>query len=81
MPVVFDKCHCLTVIQHHLTAAILLRRVIIQTGESLLKCPTDVLDACKADLLLALQQENSPFVRRKLCDAVAELARYCVGEQ
>ena len=66
--------------QHHLTAAILLRRTIIQTGESILKCPPDVLEACKADLLLAVQQEGSAFVRRKLCDAVAELARYCVGE-
>ena len=66
--------------QHHLTSAILLRRVIIQTGESILKCSPEVLEACKADLLVALQQESSAFVRRKLCDAVAELARYCIGE-
>ena len=57
-----------------------MRRVIIQTGESILKCSPNVLELCKADLLQALQQENSAFVRRKLCDAVAELARYCVGE-
>jgi len=66
--------------QHHLTAAILLRRSFIQTGESLLKCSPDVLESLKTGLLTALQQEPSAFVRRKMCDAIAELARYCIGE-
>ncbi|XP_065887453.1 importin-5-like isoform X2 [Dysidea avara] len=66
--------------QHHLTAAILLRRSFIQTGESLLKCSPEILESCKTGLLTALQQESSAFVRRKLCDAIAELARYCIDE-
>jgi len=66
--------------QHHLTAAILLRRSFIQTGESLLKCSPDVLESLKTGLLTALQQEQTAFVRRKLCDTIAELARYCIGE-
>ena len=73
--------NCTTVhFQHHLTAAILLRRSFIQTGESLLKCSPEILESCKTGLLTALQQESSAFVRRKLCDAIAELARYCIGE-
>ena len=72
---------CYLYFQHHLTAAILLRRAFIQTAESLLlKCSPDVLESCKAGLLTALQQEGSSFVRRKLCDTIAELARYCIGE-
>lgn len=58
----------------------MLRRTIIQAGEAIRQLPVDVLEACKADTLMAIQQEGSAFVRRKLCDAVAELARYCIGE-
>ena len=70
----------LYVLQHRLTAAIMLRRLFIQMGESLLKCSHDVLESCKADLLTALQQETSEFVRKELCDDVAKLARICAGE-
>ena len=58
----------------------MLQRLFIQMGESLLKCSHDVLESCKADLLTALQQETSEFVRKELCDDVAKLARICAGE-
>ena len=67
-------------LQHRMAAAVMLRRLFIEMGESLLKCSPDVLESCKADLLTALQKETSDFVRRELCDDVGKLARICSGE-
>ncbi len=39
-----------------------------------------VLGASKAELLLAMQSETSGHVRRKICDAIAEMARSYLGE-
>lgn len=62
-------------------AAILLRRIFLQLeykdiAEDL---PPDVLAASKAELFLALQSENSALVRKKICDAVAEMGRSFLG--
>jgi len=55
--------------------------MFIEMGESLLNSSCDVLESCKADLLTALRQEGSDFVRKELCDVVAKLARICTGER
>ena len=62
-------------------AAVLLRRIFLQLeykdiAEDL---EVNVLRASKAELLLALQSETSPHIRRKICDAVAEIARSYLG--
>lgn len=37
------------------------------------------MEACRQELLLAIQTEATPSIRRKICDAVAELARASIG--
>ncbi len=62
-------------------AAVLLRRIFLQLeykdiAEDL---EESVLRASKAELLLALQSETPAHIRRKMCDAVAEIARSYLG--
>ena len=61
--------------------AVLLRRVFLQLEYKDLveELPAEVLASCQAQLLTAVQVEPHPPVRRKICDAVAELARSCLG--
>lgn len=41
--------------------------------------PSDVLANCQVELLMAVQMESNASIRRKICDAVAELARSSLG--
>ncbi|XP_065887450.1 importin-5-like isoform X2 [Dysidea avara] len=66
-----------TVVQHRLTAAILLRRLFIKMGESQCQCSHVVLESFKTYMLTALQQETSESMRKELCDDVAKLAQIC----
>ena len=63
-------------------AAVLLRRVFLQVEYKELEKEVDagVLQGCRGELLLALQSEASGSIRRKVCDAIAELARSSIGE-
>ena len=63
-------------------AAVLLRRVFLQMEHADLSEQIDsgVLQSCRAQLLVAVQSEPSPPIRRKICDAIAELARSSIGE-
>lgn len=63
-------------------AAVLLRRVFLQVEHKDLESEVEVgvLQGCRAELLLALQSETVAPVRRKICDAIAELARSSLGE-
>ena len=45
----------------------------------ILKLPDDILDPCRSELLVAVQQEPNATVRRKIAEAVAEMARACIG--
>ena len=57
----------------------LLRRLFLQSADELVRVDVSILQACRSELLLAIQTEESPPVRRKICDAVAELARASIG--
>ena len=60
----------------------MLRRVFLQLEykELLNEIDTDVLKGCQAELLVAIQTETNSLIQRKICDAVAELARSCIGK-
>ena len=62
-------------------AAIMLRRVFLQLEykELLSEIDAGTLKGCQAELLVAVQTEPNPLIQRKICDAVAELARSCIG--
>ena len=62
---------------------VLLRRVFLQLEykDLLEDVPSNVITKCQEQLLVAVQTEENPSVRRKICDAVAELARTCLGER
>ena len=62
-------------------APVLLRRVFLQMEHTDLSEQIDsaVLQSCRAQLLVAVQSEPSPPIRRKICDAIAELARSSIG--
>ena len=62
-------------------AAVLLRRIFLQLEYKDIAEDLEggVLGASKAELLLAMQSENSGHVRRKICDAIAEMARSYLG--
>ena len=63
-------------------AAVLLRRIFLQLEykDIVEDIESGVLGASKAELLLAMQSETSGHVRRKICDAIAEMARSYLGE-
>ena len=62
-------------------AAVLLRRVFLQLDYNDLKKDIDdgVLRQCRAEFLQAISSEPLPPVRRKIGDAVAEMARSSIG--
>ena len=62
-------------------AAVLLRRIFLhlEYKDVVEDIAADVLQASKAELLLSLQTESSAYIRRKICDAIAEMARSYLG--
>ena len=62
-------------------AAVLLRRVFLQMEYKDLveDLSAEMLRSCQAELLGAIQVETTGNIRRKICDAVAELARSSIG--
>lgn len=63
-------------------AAVLLRRVFLQLEYKDLveELPAQVISNCQAEMLVAVQMETNAAIRRKICDAVAELARSSLGK-
>ena len=64
-------------------AAVLLRRVFLQLdyGDLHKEVDTGVLRQCQTELLQGLSSEPLPPIRRKIGDAVAEMARSSIGIQ
>ena len=64
-------------------AAVMLRRVFLQLEykDMLKEIDAGMLKGCQAELLIAIQTETRPHIQRKICDAVAELARSCIGKK
>ncbi len=62
-------------------AAVLLRRVFLQLElkDLVEDLAPEVLSSCQAELLVAVQVERNGSIRRKICEAVAELARSSLG--
>ena len=62
-------------------AAVLLRRVFLQLEykDMVSQIDTGTIKGCQAELLIAIQTETNSLIQRKICDAVAELARSCIG--
>ena len=62
-------------------ASVLLRRVFLQLEYKELQegIEDGVLRGCRAELLLAISAEPMPAIRRKIGDAVAEMARSSIG--
>ena len=62
-------------------AAVLLRRIFLQLEYKDLEqeVDNDVLRGCRVELLLAIQAEEHNSIRKKICDAAAELARSSIG--
>ncbi|KAI6650329.1 Importin-5-like [Oopsacas minuta] len=61
-------------------SCVLLRQLIVSQGDKLAQEQPESLEPCKLQLLQILQSESVPVVRRKVCDAVAELARLFIDE-
>ena len=63
-------------------AAVLLRRVFLQLEykDMVNEIDAGMLKGCQAELLVAIQTETNSLIQRKICDAVAELARSCIGK-
>ena len=61
-------------------SCVLLRQLIISQGDQLAQEQPEALLPCKVQLLQMLQSEREPIVRRKVCDAVAELARLYIDD-
>ncbi|XP_077987293.1 importin-5-like [Glandiceps talaboti] len=65
-----------TLVEVRQMAAVLIRRLVgASFDEFFPTMPPESQNACKQELLTGIQQEQVPIVRRKICDAVAELAR------
>eukprot|EP00058_Branchiostoma_floridae_P007832 XP_002593320.1 hypothetical protein BRAFLDRAFT_119588 [Branchiostoma floridae] len=61
--------------------AVLLRRLLTMSFEEAWPTfPPELQAAIKTQLLAGIQQETTPNVRRKICDATAELARNLMGD-
>ncbi|XP_049976984.1 importin-5-like isoform X2 [Alexandromys fortis] len=62
-------------------AAVLLRRLLSSAFDEVYPTlPPDVQTAIKSELLMIIQMETQPSVRKKVCDVVAELARRLIDE-
>jgi hypothetical protein len=61
--------------------AVLVRRLCVQSGpEVILKLPEDILKPCQSELLMAVQSEPNATLRRKISEAIAEMARACIDD-
>ena len=61
-------------------AAVLLRRLFTSTFEEFWpEVAPDLQQQVKDEMLRAVQQEENALVRKKICDATAELARNMLG--
>ncbi|RDD39148.1 Importin-5 [Trichoplax sp. H2] len=67
-------------IENRQLAAVLFRKVLNDKNDEYRKLDESSQQYCKTELLTALQSEESDLVRRKVCDAVAELARLYVDD-
>ena len=61
-------------------AAVLLRRIFIKSSNELAQVNPADMSLFRDELLDAIRSEDNDSVRRKICDAVAELARDSIGE-
>eukprot|EP00062_Callorhinchus_milii_P020343 gi/632975888/ref/XP_007904480.1/ PREDICTED: importin-5 [Callorhinchus milii] len=62
-------------------AAVLMRRMLSASFEEVYpNLPTDAQNAIKTELLLGIQTEGSPNIRRKTCDIAAELSRNLIDD-
>ena len=68
------------ILQNRQLAAILFRKLLNDNNEEYRKLDESSQQYCKTELLTSLQNEESEVVRKKVCDAVAELARLYVGQ-
>ena len=57
----------------------LLRRVLLQNVEDLAQVDSAIIETCRLEMLEAIQVEENISLRRKICDAIAELARASIG--
>lgn len=61
-------------------AAVLLRRLLSSSFEEIYPGLTVSLQAAiKTELVTIIQMENTPNIRKKVCDVAAELSRNLVG--
>uniref|UniRef100_H3B692 Importin-5 n=1 Tax=Latimeria chalumnae TaxID=7897 RepID=H3B692_LATCH len=62
-------------------AAVLLRRLLSSTFDEIYPAlPPDAQNAIKSEILLSIQMETSPNMRKKICDIAAELARNLIDD-
>lgn len=62
-------------------AAVLLRRLLSSSFEEIYPGLAETMQmAIKTELLLSIQQETSPNIRKKVCDIAAELSRNLIGK-
>lgn len=63
-------------------AAVLLRRLLSSSFEEIYPGLAETMQmAIKTELLLSIQQETSPNIRKKVCDIAAELSRNLIGNR
>lgn len=61
-------------------ACILLRRMFSATFEEIWpQLPADMQNGLKQELMLSVREETVQTIRKKTCDAIAELARNLLG--
>ncbi|XP_048745456.2 importin-5-like [Ostrea edulis] len=62
--------------------AVLLRRLFANNFEEFWpQVPVDIQNAVKEQILIIIQEEGTPPVRKKICDAAAELARNLIDDE
>ncbi|XP_048834790.1 importin-5 [Brienomyrus brachyistius] len=62
-------------------AAVLLRRLLSSSFDEIYpSLPPDMQTAIKSELLVGIQAEGSPAIRKKVCDIAAELARNLIDD-
>ena len=61
-------------------SAVLLRRIYSSSVDFYDKLDAALQEEMKTDLLKAIGDEQIPTIRKKVCDAVAELSRSLLGE-
>lgn len=61
-------------------SAILIRRLFLSTVDLYENLGPDLKESLKQELLMGIQEEPIVTVKRKICDAVSELARCLLGK-